>query len=165
MEHVFTHQFGNGHSVRYRRLKSGTCYHADTPDTVVGILETLRQTGRKVRLFYGDVQTGQSWFEEYDVIGFIGRSLGPIKVPLLVPMGDCGGPALLDHCIIRIDTPRKVLYQHETFRVGDVTLLNGACQALPWEVCIDQRVQARFQAKQLAQQYSDFIQGKRFALH
>ena len=52
------------------------------------------------------------------MVGYIGRSTGTIKVPLLVPPGEIGGSALLDQCIIRIDTPRQVLYQHEQFRTG-----------------------------------------------
>jgi hypothetical protein len=160
---IFEHRFGNGHCVRYRRLPSGTCYHADTPVPVIELLEQLRQSRRKIRLFYGDPETGQSWNEEHDIIGCIGRSTGSIKVPLLVEPGEIGGPALLDHCIIRIDTPRKVLYQHAAFRVGDVILVQGALQRLPWEIWIDDFVQARFQSKLEAQQYRDFMQGQRFA--
>lgn len=163
-QQIFEHNFGNGHCVHYRRLASGTCYHADTAEPVVEILETVRQNQRKVRLFYGDTQTGQSWFEEHDVVGMIGRSMGPIKVPLLVPPGDIGGPALLDQCIIRIDTPRKVLFQHEQFRIGEFTLIRGELKRLPWEVLIDQSVHARFQEKSAAQCYMDFLQGKRFEL-
>ena len=33
------HTFGNGQSVRYRRLSYGTCCHADTPETEIAILE------------------------------------------------------------------------------------------------------------------------------
>jgi hypothetical protein len=160
---IFEHRFGNGHSIHYRRLPSGTCFHAETPVPVIELLEQLRQSLRKIRLFYGDPATGQSWHEEHDVIGCIGRSTRSIKVPLLVEPGEIGGPALLDHCIIRIDTPRKVLYQHVAFRVGDVTLVQGALQRLPWEVWIDEVVQARFQSKLEAQQYRDFMQGHRFA--
>jgi hypothetical protein len=163
-QQLFTHNFGNGHCVHYRRLPSGTCYHADTPDPVIDILETLRQNQRKVRLFYGDTQTGQSWFDEHDVVGYIGRSTGSIKVPLLIPPGEIGGPAILDQCIIRINTARKVLYQHEQFRTGAFALVRGKFKRLPWEVLIDQAVFARFQEKRQAQRYMDFMQGKRFTL-
>jgi hypothetical protein len=161
---IFEHTFGNGQSVRYRRLPSGTCYHADTPETVIAVLENHRRNQRKIRLFYGNSQTGQCWLDEYDVVGCIGRSTGPIKVPLLIPPGDIGGPALLDHCLIRIDSPRKVLYQHDRFHVGEVTLVQGRFKRLPWEVFVDQALQACFQAKRAAEHYIDFLQGKRFKL-
>ena len=160
----FQHHYGNGQCVHYRRLASGTCYHADTPEPVVEILETVRQNQRKVRLYYGNTQTGQSWFDEHDVIGRIGRSTGPIKVPLLIEPGEIGGPALLDHCVIRIDSPRKTLYQHERFRTGNFTLVCGKLERSPWEVFIDQAVHARFQDKRQAQRYMAFMQGERFYL-
>lgn len=160
----FQREYGNGQCVHYRRLASGTCYHADTPEPVVEVLETVRQNQRKVRLFYGNTQTGQSWFDEHDVIGRIGRSTGPIKVPLLIEPGEIGGPALLDHCVIRIDSPRTVLYQHEQFRTGEFSLVHGQVERAPWEVFIDQAVHARFQDKRQAQRYIDFMQGRRFYL-
>ncbi len=163
-QQTFEHDYGNGHCVHYRRLASGTCYHADTPEPVVEVLETVRLNQRKVRLYYGNTQTGQSWFEENDEIGRIGRSTGPIKVPLLIEPGEIGGPALLDHCVIRIDSPRTVLYQHEQFRTGDFKLVCGKVERAPWEVFIDHAVQARFQDKRQAQRYIDFMQGKRFYL-
>ncbi len=163
-QQIITHTFGNGQAIHYRRLASGTCYHADTPELVVEVLETVRKNQRKVRLFYGDTQTGQSWFDEHDVVGRIGRSTGSIKVPLLIEPGEIGGPALLDQCLIRIDTPRKVLYQHDQFRVGDFALVRGKLKRLPWEVLIDQAVHARFREKREAQRYMDFMQGKRFTL-
>ncbi len=71
---------------------------------------------------------------------------------------------MLDQCIIRIDSPRKVLYQHEQFRTGAFALVRGKFKRLPWEVLIDQAVFARFQEKREAQRYMDFMQGKRFTL-
>jgi len=163
-QHFFEHIFNNGHAARYRRLASGTCYHADTPEAVITILENYRQNQRKIRLYYGDTQTGKSWLDEHDVIGCIGRSTGSIKVPLLVSPSDIGGPALLDHCIIRMDSPRKVLYQHNQFHVGELTLVQGKLKRLPWEVLLDHALQARFQLKRAAQHYIDFLQGQRFSL-
>lgn len=161
---LIKYDLGNGRHLLYRRLPSGTCYHAETPEPVIETLERVRQDQRKIRLFYGNAQTGQSWFEQYDVIGRIGRSMGPIKVPLLIEAGEIGGPALLDHCIIRIDTPRKTLYQHGQFRVGEAALVQGKRKRLPWEVWIDQIVLARFKERRAAQCYLDFIKGNRFTL-
>ena len=176
----------SGSTISYRRLASGTCYHRETPEAVVAVLESVRQQQRVVRLYYGDIQTGQSWFEEHDVIGTIGRSIGAIKVPLLIASGELGGGAILDHCLIRIDSPRKVLYQHPTFRVGDVDLKqvfdntdlsNDPNHNAPkrnndrynktlsrrWQVYIDEHLHAQFQDKRHAQRYCDFIQGNRFS--
>jgi hypothetical protein len=162
---LFEHKFSNGHCIQYQRLPSGTCYHAETPEPVVALLERLRHQRRKIRLYYGDPVTGQSWLDEHDVIGWIGRSTGSIKVPLLIEPGERGGPALLDHCIVRIDSPRHVLYQHESFCVGEVRLVQGTLKRQRWEVWINDTVQARFHTKIQAQHYRDFIQGRRFAMN
>ena len=163
-QEIVEHTHGNGYTVCYRRVESGTCYHADTPETVVDLLETLRRSQRKVRIFYGDTETGRSWLDEQDCLGRIGRSLGPIKAPLLVEDGECGGPALLDHCIIRIDTPRKVLYRHPDFHVGAIDLRKRKLKRLPWEVLIDGVVHARFPSKRKAVNYIAFISGTRFSV-
>ncbi|MBU0501432.1 MAG: hypothetical protein KJ867_15625 [Gammaproteobacteria bacterium] len=62
----------------------GTWYDPTTPEKVRKILETLRKRGEKVRIFYGDSESGRDWLEENDALGHIGRSTGTLKIPLLV---------------------------------------------------------------------------------
>lgn len=154
-----------GHVIHYARLPSGTCYHQETPDAVVRILESCIKSCEIVRVFLGDTSTGQSWHEEHDVVGRIGRSSGSIKIPLLVPENDCGGPALLDHCILRIDSRNGgTLYQHKKFRVGDMSLSKGEDNQLPWEVFIDSLLHARFELNSEATKFMSFLQGNLFAM-
>ncbi len=134
---LFESKLSNGNVIKYARLPSGTCYHQETPDQVIRLLEKLQNSGIEVSIYYGDTQTGQSWHDEFDAVGRIGRSTGSIKIPLLVPSGDCGGTGLLDHCIIRIDARDRTLYQHKSFRVGDMTLSKCDDVKYPWEVFID----------------------------
>jgi hypothetical protein len=161
---LFDSKLSNGNVIKYARLPSGTCYHQETPEKVIRILEQLRNRGAEIRIFYGDTQTGQSWHDEFDVVGRIGRSTGSIKIPLLVPMGDCGGPGLLDHCIIRIDSHDGTLYQHKKFRVGDMALSKGTTKGYPWEVFIDNVLHARFKLNSQAVKFMDFMQGDLFAM-
>ena len=79
-----------------------TWYDSRTAPYVVKVLERCRKAGNIIRVFYGNTETGQCWLEENDVIGKVGRSTGPMKSPLLVPEGDCGGGAILTDCILRI---------------------------------------------------------------
>lgn len=100
--------FSNGNVIKYQ-IKNGTAYHASTPQEIVTILEEARQSSRNVRLSFcfGDTDTGRDWEEVYDTTGYIGRSTGIIKIPLLIETSrSTGGPGLLDHCIVRIE--RKV---------------------------------------------------------
>jgi hypothetical protein len=78
-----------------------THFHTETPPAVRRILESARQSGTRLRVFYGDAKTGAPWLEESDVLGRIGRSMGPVRVPLILARANSsGGPALLEslHC-------------------------------------------------------------------
>lgn len=97
---------------------NGTHYHEETPKQVITILERYRvakDLGR-LRMYYGDAQTGKAWGDVEE--GYIGRSMGRVKIPLVVHnTRSLGGAGLLDHCIVRIETARgkRVLYSHTTF--------------------------------------------------
>jgi hypothetical protein len=161
---LFESKLSNGNIIKYARGTSGTCYHQETSDQVIRLLEKLQKTSAEVRIFYGDTQTGQSWHDEFDVVGRIGRSTGSIKIPLLVPRDDCGGPGLLDHCIIRIDSRDGTLYQHKKFRVGDMSLSKGDDKQLPWQVFIDNVLHAQFALNTEATKFMSFLQGNLFAM-
>jgi len=127
-----TEKLSNGNEITYK-IYNGTAYHIDTPIEVINELETARiarQFGRRLRLrlFLGDPETGRDWGEEYDVIGYIGRSGGHIKIPLLLPNAtSVYGPGLLDHRILRIVDvqTKRTVYQHPLYQLPKYEL--GAC--------------------------------------
>ena len=87
---------------------NGTSYHDDTPREVIDILERARQARFRIRLDYGDPETGESWGEVFDIEGYVGRSTGPIKIPLLVHNArSMGGGAIMDDKIIGIAHANK----------------------------------------------------------
>jgi len=142
---------------------NGTSYHQDTSLEVIKVLEEARKNGACIRLFLGDVHTGRSWNEEHDVKGTLGRSMGPTKVPLLIASTkECGGPAILDHCIIRIIETRtkKILYTHPKFYTGEFIINYGNEPGFPVEVFNDGKLQARFKTKEKAQKYIHDMRGE-----
>lgn len=98
----------------YNVTPSGTYYHIETPNEIIKILENARINKIRIRLHYGDVKTGKDWNEKYNVTGTLGRSMGPVKMPILLyNKRSISGPAILDHCIVRIVTAegKQKLYQ------------------------------------------------------
>lgn len=103
MPEIITERLTDGNVIVYRRLDNGTCYHKDTAPAVVNALERARAERIRVRLVLGNTSTGDSWHEEFGVFGYIGRSTGRIKIPLLLYNSrSIGGPAILDHCVIGV---------------------------------------------------------------
>ena len=101
---------------KYKEI-NGTSYSENTSDKVIKVLEKCIKERIRIVVDYGDVKTGISWNECHDICGYIGRSSGKIKIPLLIYNSrSFGGGALLDNCIVKITTSKgkRILYQHST---------------------------------------------------
>jgi len=114
----WTHEHG---TIDYK-IVNGTAYHASTPDAVVTILEDALRCHKTYRLLFcfGDADTGRDWGEENDTTGYIGRSTGDIKIPLLIAKkSDNDGGGFLDNCIVRIEKNSangyKEIYRHAKY--------------------------------------------------
>jgi hypothetical protein len=118
----------NGHSTTYKITDSGTAYHIETPEQVVSVLEAARQNGTRLKIYYGDTETGRDWNEELGVTGRIGRSTGKVKIPLIIHnCRSIGGPSVLDHCIVKIKrlSDGHILYQHKTYQPPQIEITNS----------------------------------------
>lgn len=116
MEHI-KENLKNGNTIEYKII-NGIAYHKETNENVISVLENALKNRIRIIVDYGDVSTGKSWNEQFDVTGYVGRSTGKIKIPLLVHNSrSYGGGTILDHCIIKIMTSKgkRVLYQHEKY--------------------------------------------------
>ena len=91
-----------GNAMEYR-----TSYSSDTPKRVREILEArLHKFDYRVRLHYGDRITGVLWGDKET--GYIGRSTGQMRVPLILcNKRSSGGGAILDSSILRIEHANK----------------------------------------------------------
>lgn len=92
------------------------CYHKNTPDSLIELLETLHRTRQRVRVVYGNLDTGVAWTSATPSRGRIGRSGGGMgAIPLLVRTSrSLGGEALMEGRILRIyESPsNKLLYAY-----------------------------------------------------
>ena len=143
---------------------NGTSYHEQTPDEVVSVLESARLNRNRLHISLGDTDSGRDWLEEYETHGYIGRSMGPVKVPLMIANSrSLGGGAILDHCIVRIreSAGGRVLWQHPQYHHGQmeirrktepVELSNG--RILTVDVLRDGQIHAAFESFESARRWA-----------
>ena len=150
------------------KIVNGTSYDERTPDAVIRVLENARQSRQRLHISLGETdndrgQLGRDWLEEFETHGYVGRSMGPVKVPLLVAnRRSLGGGAILTHCIVRIRTSAggRVLYQHPQYHHGEILVRPkttpvelGDGRILRVEVLRDNQEQAAFENVTKARKY------------
>lgn len=124
----------NGNSTIYQLIPDGQnlplAYHVETDKKVIDVLEYCRKNRIRIKLNYGDVQTGKSWNEEHDTMGYVSMSKGhEARFPILV--NNCrsyGGGSLMDNCILKIQESKgkKVLYQAPNFQPSTFEIKEGS---------------------------------------
>ena len=156
---LVSEKLSNGNIINYQII-NGTAYHEETCQEVINILEDARHNRSRIRVFFGDTITGEDWKEENDIMGYIGRSTGSIKIPLLVNNSSSrGGVALLDHCIVKITVDKMTIYQHENYYLGELTIEKS--NNYPCSVFVDGKEQANFTTQEKAENYIKFLKGER----
>jgi len=133
-------------------------------DTVSKLLNELVHTGKQVRLFYGDKETGRDWGEENYVTGTIGRSTGIKPIHLLINNSrSYGGLAILEDCIVKLMVNKRVVYVHPLYNQPEYVIKNdGQIADLPFEVYANDVITARFNTRNKADRWVAFMTGKRF---
>ncbi len=146
------------------KVVNGTSYDSRTPDKLIAELEVARRHNKKVRIFLGDTETGRDWLEEYDVYGLVGRSGGSVKVPLLIKSrASVGGPAILDHCIVKLMVDGRVVYCHPKYITPTFQMVQVVDSAGPGytDVIANGITKARFKTAAEAEKWIAFMLGKR----
>ena len=95
--------------------------HDETGTLVAAALCSAYKRKVRIRIWYGDTETGHAWLEEHDVTGRVELSMGPCRVPILLHNNrSVGGGAILDRCIVKIreTKSKRVLYEHPSFGRG-----------------------------------------------
>ncbi len=152
---TITETLSNGNTFTYQ-IVNGTAYKIDTPKAVIDILERSRTQNIRIRLFYGDKETGRCWNDEWGMTGYIGKSTGNIKIPLLIPNSrSMGGTGILDNCIIKIreSKGKTVLYQAANFIQSKFEIIPSDLNDYTHAVKIDGTLNARFKSLKQAEAY------------
>jgi len=131
---------------------NGICYHPETPEKLVKVIDGCLNGRNSIRVYLGDVKTGKCWNEEHDVRGRVGRSMGSYKIPLLCHPLSYGGGSLLDHCILKIVDikSKRVLYQAANFIQPEVTIKRRPLNIDKWQVLIDGKLYAHCKTERQA---------------
>ena len=134
------------------------------------ILSSLINSGRRVRIWYVDTETGRSWNIESEFSGTIGRNCGKIAIPFLRKNSRShGGVALLDSFIIRIDDieDKRTLWKVPNFHVEDMKVYEIFGEYRVEKLSEDSgewEVQASFKTEQRAFNYVAFMRGERYRI-
>ena len=159
---IIEEKLSNGNTIQYHQLDNGTCYNVKTPIRVIEQLERARLGGDRIRVFYGDQETGRCWMDENDTIGTVGRSTGRIKIPLLIKTKHSyGGGAILDSAIVKILYDKCVRYQHSNFHTPTMKVVDSHVPGCTAGVDFDHVRQANFKTRAQAERYIAFMAGRR----
>lgn len=143
---------------------NGTYYDKRTPALLVEALETARLAGKRVRLFTGDIETGVEWLDEYDVLGRIGRSMGPHKIPILINnRRSMGGTGILDYCIVKLIFDGRVQYQAPNYQAPTFKIIPPKDSDFVSSVHVNGKLHAQFKKQGQAEKWIAFMKGERMA--
>src|ERR1700690_3249451 len=96
------------HMTNQIKVINGTSYPLTCPDQAASVLEKFRMEGRRnrIKIHYGNPATGQYWGDVET--GYVGRSTGTDKIPLLCHnQRSLGGGAISCSCIMKIEYANK----------------------------------------------------------
>lgn len=99
------------------KLHNGTFWPVEMPDDVILILSPHVNNPEQRFIFdFGDIETGRSWNETFETTGYVGRSTGRVKIPLIVYNKRSLGGGALSGDIVRVLTSKKaVIYEHPKY--------------------------------------------------
>jgi hypothetical protein len=147
-------KFADGGELDKYTEVNGTFYQKGTPQAVINALENARNNKTRVKIFYGDPETGRDWHEEHDTTGTIGRSTGSIKIPLLISTSrSMGGGAILTKNIVKLrDTNTgRVLYQNEKYKQPSIEIVESDMDGYSHNLIIDGELYSRHKTKRSAE--------------
>ena len=98
------------------KVIDGVSFERGTKESVINILLDAMKHKDRIRIFFGDAESGTDWCETFDTMGTIGLSCGTAKVPLLIhSIRSMDGDAISTDSIVKITRNKKVIYKHPNY--------------------------------------------------
>ena len=149
----------------YLKDKNEVEVYTQVDNCLMTTLSECYRQKRRIRVWYGDRKTGESWFEGFETTGCIVRSRrNSFNIPLiLVNSRSWGGGALSIGSLIRVDDikARKTLWKVPNY-YDKLELFHVKGNKLPWQVCGRSTTLACFETEEKAKRWIDFQQGRRY---
>lgn len=143
------------------KVIDGTSFDEATSRVVADIVNQLIDSQERVRIFYG--HDGVDWFEENGTIGYISRSCGTNKVPILVyNKRALGGGHILDHCIVKIVATKggRIIWQHPNYVAPITRVVDSKEPGYIATVLVNDELYANCKTEKEAHRLADFLSGK-----
>ena len=103
------------------KTRNGKISTIEVPNEKVGyMLQCAYGQQYRIRVWYGDTDSGNAWNDFHDVKGKVSFSNGETPIPILIATSRShGGGSILTDCIVRIDIieDKRTMYKHENFHV------------------------------------------------
>lgn len=137
-------------------------YDPGTPPQVRRILENARASKARIRVFYGDAETGRDWLEELDTMGRVSGTTGSIRSPILVCNSrSTSGGIILSACIVKITIDKAVQYMHPRYHLPEFKVEPSDIEDYAENVLVDGKIHARFKKPGQAENWIKFMRGER----
>lgn len=145
-------------------LSNQTFFEFGTDPTVKKVIENLMHKDEMIRLMVGDPETGVDSCSEFEVVGFVGRSCGSMKVPLISEPGENFGGPISTSRVLRILRVRdgKELYRHPKYQTPNVSVkpeIYEKDRSYTWAGFHNGELVARFKKPYDAAEWAEFITG------
>lgn len=143
-----------------------TFFEIGTRHEVQEVLQRyMHKRDEMIRIMVGDPETGVDSCSEFEVVGFVGRSGGSMKVPLMCEPGEGGGGPIPTSRVLRIIRARdgKELFRHPKYQVPNITVTpqisHGKDGNYTWAGFHDGELVARFKKGIEAAEWAEFLLG------
>lgn len=166
-------------TVADHKIVNGTHYHGETPDDVIAVLERARKSRTRLHLSFGYNNTipGLDNLSEFETYGYISRTMGPLKCPIIVHNSrGIGGGMISTQLIVRIQTSnhKLELWRHPQYHqprveiqeIEPVTFVNRSGGPSTWsfDVYIGDSLWEHFETLAKAKHYCKKIGAENVAI-
>lgn len=128
---------------------------------VARILTNAHRSGVRLRLFFGDPQTGEDWMEEFGTVGTVGCTTG-VPSPILVANKSCLGGSLIScEKVLKITCDKQVLWQASNYYLPQLFVIPTASGDFLVTKCNVKVPLLVFGSRHGADNYIAFLQGRR----